>query len=129
MGAREYRDLGQELQQSNAWEKEKTMSLLTDLPSGSPCPAEDALLKAILLATALLTSPNYSGPPRELLVARFYVNEVGFALREIRDALDAQDAVRARAAWEFGRDSWNSYFMVVNRAIVPKVGDKFETIA
>ena len=81
-----------------------------------------------LLGTALLTTPNYSGPPKELMVARFYVNEVDFALNEVASALDVRDLRRAKAAWEFGRDSWNSYFVLVNRAIVPKVGDKFGLI-
>lgn len=79
----------------------------------------------VLLSTSLLTSPNYTGPPFELLIARYYINEVGFALREIADALRVNDMDRARGAWEFGADSWNSYFTIVNNAIVPKVGEKF----
>jgi hypothetical protein len=103
--------------------------------SGAVPPAVvDAELKMILLATALLTSPNFPQPGRELLVARYYANEVHFAHGEIlRALLSSQeprvDVQRAMAAWEFGRDSWNSYFQVVNRSIVPKVGDQFEAIA
>lgn len=77
----------------------------------------------------MLTSPNFPGPSRELLVARFYANEVRFAHREILAAVQERDASRALRAWEFGRDSWNSFFQVVARQIVPKVGDKFEAIA
>lgn len=79
----------------------------------------------VLLATAMLTSPNYTGPPFELLIARYYINEVDFAMKEIGMALKANDVRRANAAWRFGADSWNSYFTIVNNAIVPKVGEKF----
>ena len=34
----------------------------------------------------------------------------------------------ATGAWEFGKDSWNSYLAVVNPQIVPKVGEPFELI-
>jgi hypothetical protein len=88
-----------------------------------PPPIVDAELKMILFATSMLTSPNFPGPSRELLVARFYANEVRFATVQLRDAIQSKDATQAAAAWEFGRDSWNSYFMVVNRAISSKVGD------
>mmetsp|Transcript_9174 Transcript_9174/g.13471 ORF Transcript_9174/g.13471 Transcript_9174/m.13471 type:complete len:130 (+) Transcript_9174:1-390(+) len=90
--------------------------------------AIDAQLKMVLLSTSLLTSPSYTGPPFELLIARFYVNELHFATKEITNALLASDLDRAIAAWEYGKDSWNSYFTVVNRAIVPKVGGQFEPI-
>lgn len=82
----------------------------------------------VLLSTALLSSPNYTGPPFELLIARYYINEVAFSMREITDALKSGDVERAAAAWEFGADSWNSYFTIVNNAIVPKVGEKFVMI-
>lgn len=77
---------------------------------------------------AMLTSPNFPGPSRELLVARYYANEVRFANREILAAVRERDAGRALQAWQFGKDSWNSYFQVVARQIVPKVGDPFEII-
>jgi hypothetical protein len=88
----------------------------------------DAELKMVLFATAVTTSPNFPGPSRELLVARFYVNEVRYAHERIAAALSDGDADTALAAWMFGRDSWNSYFTVVNRSVVPKVGDKFAPI-
>ena len=55
----------------------------------------DALLKMALFASGMLTSPNYSGPSRELLVARFYVNEADFATKEIASAIKTRDAKRA----------------------------------
>ena len=100
-----------------------------DQTNKSPSTASDALLKMILFSTAMLTtSPNYTGPPFELLIARFYVNEVCFDQRELKNCLLKKDFERAYAAWEYGRDSWNSYFTIINKAIVPKVGDKFAYI-
>lgn len=93
-----------------------------------PPPLVDAELKMILFATAMLTSPNFPTPSRELLVARFYANECHFSSGELASAIRARDLPRALRTWEFGRDSWNSYFQVVNRTISPKVGDKFEAI-
>ncbi|KAL3894551.1 MAG: hypothetical protein SGARI_007705, partial [Bacillariaceae sp.] len=95
----------------------------------APPPAVDALLKMVLFASGMLTSPNYNGPNKRLLVARFYANESGFAVREIVNAIEQRDSQRALAAWEFGKDSWNSYFQIVNEAVSAKVGDKFEPIA
>jgi len=94
-----------------------------------PPPLVDAELKMILLATALTTSPNFPLPSRELLVARFYANECHFASTEVAAAIRDRDVRRAIGAWEFDRDSWNSYMRVVNRSITSKVGDKFEPIA
>ena len=101
------------------------LSFLRKSGSTTPTPILDCLRKMVLLASAMLTSPNYTGPPFELLIARFYVNEVSFALDEIEEAIENYDLKRALDAWAFGRDSFNSYFTVINRAIVPKVGDKF----
>ena len=135
LGRREYEQLGQVLRQaaklgpdSAAWAE---AAVLVDPGSGRdrlPSPAVDAMLKMVLFATAMLTSPNYSGPSREMLVSRFYVNEAYYAIKEIRAAIEARDATRALAAWEFGKDSFNSYFAILNRSIVEKVGDKFVEI-
>ena len=54
--------------------------------------------------------------------------EASFALDAIAAAVAAEDPAAARSAYEFGRDSWNSYLAVVNRAIVEKVGDKLPPI-
>ena len=135
LGRREYEQLGKVLREaaksgpdSAAWAE---AAVLVDPGSGRdrlPSPAVDAMLKMVLFATAMLTSPNYSGPSREMLVSRFYVNEAYHALSEIRKAIEARDATRALAAWEFGKDSFNSYFAILNRSIVEKVGDKFAEI-
>lgn len=94
-----------------------------------PAPTVDALLKMALFATQMLTSANYSGPARELLVCRYYINECAFATRELAKAIDERDRDAALGLWEFGKDNWNSYLSIINRSISPKVGDKFEMIA
>lgn len=132
LGAKEYTLLGKSLREAARTNSEQAWrtaaSYVTTLPQTPPPPAVDALLKMVLFASAMLTSPNFNGPSRELLVARFYANEASFAIKEIGDAIDSRDAERALAAWDFGKDSWNSYFQVVNGKISPKVGDKFESI-
>jgi hypothetical protein len=133
LGAKEYELLGKELNKAAATNSETAWataaSYLTTLPASPPPPPVDALLKMVLFASSMLSSPNYSGISRELLVARFYVNEVSFATKEMAAAIDARDSKRALAAWDFGKDSWNSYYQIVNGKISPKVGDAFELIA
>eukprot|EP00283_Hemiselmis_rufescens_P018640 CAMPEP_0173457010 /NCGR_PEP_ID=MMETSP1357-20121228/57000_1 /TAXON_ID=77926 /ORGANISM="Hemiselmis rufescens, Strain PCC563" /LENGTH=269 /DNA_ID=CAMNT_0014424277 /DNA_START=102 /DNA_END=911 /DNA_ORIENTATION=+ len=82
------------------------------------------LRRAILFANTQLISENY-GTGNEALVSRFYVNEAYYALGE---CFSAKDEAKRQAAADLLRDSWNSYLTVVNRAIVPKVGDKFALI-
>jgi hypothetical protein len=130
LGAKEYNLLrkalveASESNSNDAWAT--AASFITTLPQTPPPPPVDALLKMVLFASGMLTSPTYSGISRELLVARFYVNEVSFALKEIAAAVEARDAPRALAAWDFGRDSWNSYYQIVNEKVSPKVGEKFD---
>jgi hypothetical protein len=132
LGTKEYKLLQKALLEAQTTNSEQAWSTassyVTTLPSTPPPPPVDALLKMVLFASSLLTAPTYSGLSRELLVARFYVNEVSFATREIAAAIDARDAKRALAAWDFGKDSWNSYFQIVNGKISAKVGDKFELL-
>mmetsp|Transcript_26313 Transcript_26313/g.39856 ORF Transcript_26313/g.39856 Transcript_26313/m.39856 type:complete len:265 (+) Transcript_26313:63-857(+) len=126
VGAKDFSKIGKALS-SLDWEVAE--SLLSDSESGMPSAITDSLLKMVLFASSMLTTPNYSGPSRELLVARFYANEVGFAVKELKHAVDARNLDRAMAAWVFGKDSWNSYFTLVNKQISEKVGDKFEAVA
>lgn len=141
LGINSYRELGgifELLSKPPSMEtKEGTVALwdkaslyLQPASSGSlPSPLIDSLLKMLLFATSMLTSPNNSGPSIEYLVARFYVNELAFATKELSRAVANQDVARATAAWQFGKDSMNSYLTIINRAIVPKVGDKFNLIS
>uniref|UniRef100_A0A7S2HEF0 Uncharacterized protein n=1 Tax=Helicotheca tamesis TaxID=374047 RepID=A0A7S2HEF0_9STRA len=130
LASREYQTLGKILEKekdSIAWDE--AASLVDQGGSGQvPSAVCDAIRKMVLLATALLTSPNYSGPNIDLFVARYYVNEVAYAASQVKNAIEARDVATARDAWEYGKDSWNSYYVVVNRAIVPKVGEQFESI-
>lgn len=133
LGAKEYQTLGRVLRDAGATNSEKAWkvaeSYLTTLPGSPPPPAIDAVLKMVLFASGMLTSPNYSGPTREILVARYYINEISFANKEIVKAIQQRDGQRALSLWGYGKDSWNSYFQVVNPKISGKVGEKFELIA
>lgn len=126
LAAQEFQQLGKAIEAQD-WNRAATL-VFTNPKTNLPPPTVDALLKMVLFASAMLTSPNYSGSSRELLVARFYVNELNFALKEIGSAIEQKDGARAKAAWEFGKDSFNSYSQVVNRQISPKVGEPFPLI-
>lgn len=129
LGASDYVKLGKILRSSNPNWNEAASLVDAGGDGRVPAPIVDALLKMALFATQMLTSPNYSGPPRELLVCRYYVNECAFAAREMARAIDERDAARALGLWEFGKDNFNSYLSIINRSISPKVGDKFEMIS
>jgi hypothetical protein len=139
-GSQEYQALGGLLQKlrriaigidsssiDTSWQ-EAASYVVTEEHSPPP-PIVDAELKMILFATAMTTSPNFPGPSRELLVSRFYVNEAHYAHIVIKHAILSRDVDAALQAWQFGRDSWNSYFQAVSRSIVPKVGEPFAPIA
>lgn len=125
----EYKALGRILKSSNINWNEAAKLVVPGYEQKMPAPIVDALLKMALFATQMLTSPNYSGPAKELLVARYYVNECAFATTELAKAIEDQDKEKSLGLWNFGMDSWNSYLSIVNRAISPKVGDKFEMIS
>jgi hypothetical protein len=95
-----------------------------------PSPIVDAELKLILFATAMTTSPNFPQPSRELLLARYYANEIHYVNQQLASETTGRnkDATRALALWEYGRDAWNSYFQIVNQHVSPKVGDPFPLI-
>jgi hypothetical protein len=139
-GSQEYQALGRRLQllrrpvigsessSIDASWQEAALYVVTDEHSPPP-PIVDAELKMVLFATAMTTSPNFPGPSRELLVSRFYVNEAHYAHIVMKHAILRRDVDAALQAWQFGRDSWNSYFQAVSRSIVPKVGEPFAPIA
>lgn len=129
LGADEYVQLGKILRSSEPNWNEASRLVDPGFETRMPAPTVDALLKMALFATQMLSSPNYSGAPRELLVSRYYVNECAYAMKELARAIDERDAAAAMGLWEFGKDSWNSYLSIINRSISPKVGDKFEMIA
>lgn len=126
LGAKEYTMLGKFLRDGN-WKDAE--NILLGVPNQPPPPPIDALLKMVLFASGMLTSPNFTGLSKRLLVARYYTNEIKFAIDEIKDAIDARDTTRANEAWKYGKDSWNSYYQIVNDSVSDKVGDKFDLIA
>lgn len=132
-GAKEYGKLGALLQnglQKDASFDEIWEEALTFVTTQDKIPPAiiDAELKMVLFATSMLTSPNFPTPGLELLVARYYANEAHFAAKEMTSAFNMRDSSRSIQAWLYGRDSWNSYFQIVNKAISPKVGEPFPKI-
>lgn len=89
---------------------------------------EKALRRGVLFANILLISENY-GTSNEALAARFYVNEAYFGMVQLQKEAGAGNTAAAKEWWLLCRDSWNSYLTLINRAIVPKVGDKFPLIS
>jgi hypothetical protein len=132
-GARDYQKLGDLLQriakspQEELWLE--AASFVETEERSLPPPMVDAELKMVLFAAAMLTSPNFPIPSKELFVARYYANECHFAAGEIAAAIQSQDVERALDVYSYGKDAWNSYILVVNRSISPKMGEKFELIA
>lgn len=80
-----------------------------------------SLRPAGLLANSLLAADSISS---DCLLARYYVNEVYFQISDISDF----DARTGASAVQAARPFLNSYLMVINRAIPPKVGDKFDLL-
>ena len=63
-------------------------------------------------------------------MARYYINEFHYATERIAEILSADeiDWPSASELWRLGADSYNSFFVCVNKAIVPKVGEKFAAV-
>ncbi|KAL1530499.1 hypothetical protein AB1Y20_001400 [Prymnesium parvum] len=127
-GLRSFQEIRQAIERAD-WEAVRRAVSRDVDGSNRPAPAVDALLKAGLLASQMLVSPNNLREKKEAALANFYVNEVTFALELLEKAAAEGDVTEAQLAWDFGKDSWNSYLTVVNRAIVPKVGEKFQQIS
>mmetsp|Transcript_7284 Transcript_7284/g.10430 ORF Transcript_7284/g.10430 Transcript_7284/m.10430 type:complete len:283 (+) Transcript_7284:90-938(+) len=82
---------------------------------------EYALRPMGLLANSFLASEN-TGTTNELLLARWYINEMLLQVGDIKAAKSEQDALKSYSA---AKKAVNSYFAMLNRVITPKVGDKF----
>lgn len=78
-----------------------------------------------LLANGFLASEN-SGTTNELLLARWYINEMYLRIGDIQSAPSELEALKAHDA---AKKAMNSYFSMLNRVITPKVGNKFDYIA
>jgi len=103
-GAQEYQRMGQVLQDllnspatNELWQE--AASFVTTEERSIPPAIVDAELKMVLFATAMITSPNFPGPSKELLVARFYSNEAHYAARQMASAIQDRDVTRLVQAW------------------------------
>ena len=74
-----------------------------------------------LLANNFMATEN-SGTTNELLLARWYVNEMYLRVGDIRGAKNEADALQAYVA---AKKAVNSYLAMLNRVITSKVGEKF----
>ena len=121
-------DLGQALRKKDL----NTASFLLDSGEKGKAPSSlrQASRKALLLADGLLISANSGSLGREVLVARYYINEFHYATERIAEILSVDDVDWSAASelWRLGADSYNSFFVCVNKAIVPKVGEKFAAV-
>ena len=77
-----------------------------------------------LLADSFLASDN-TGTTNELMLARWYINEMYLRIGDYREALVREDADEAKACYECLTKAMNSYLSLLNRSITSKVGEKF----
>jgi hypothetical protein len=78
-----------------------------------------------LLANDFLGSDN-TGTTNELLLARWYINEIYLRIGDIKHATSKEEAFTALRAT---KNSINSYLTMMNRVITDKVGSKFDYIS
>ena len=77
-----------------------------------------------LFANSMIASEN-TGTTNELLLARWYINELSLDIDDIKNAPAKEEAVKSLQA---ATAAANSYLVLLNRVITPKVGDKFDLI-
>ena len=77
-----------------------------------------------LLANSFLASEN-TGVSNELMLARWYINEMYLRIGDIRNALEKGDSSEAKTCYGYLKKAMNSYLTLMNRVITSKVGDKF----
>jgi hypothetical protein len=94
----------------------------TDVPD-SDDPAYQ--LRALgLLANSFLASEN-TGTTNELMLARWYINEMYLRIGDYKSALQKGDEKEAKACYGCLNKAMNSYLTLINRSISSKVGDQF----
>lgn len=92
--------------------------------------ATDAIyqLRALgLLANSFLASEN-TGTTNELMLARWYINEVYLRIGDMRSALEKGEVNEAKSCFGFIKKAMNSYLTLMNRVVTSKVGDQFSYI-
>lgn len=77
-----------------------------------------------LLANSFLASEN-TGTTNELMLARWYINEMYLRIGDYRDALAKGDGQGAKTSYGCLVKAMNSYLSLLNRQITSKVGDQF----
>ncbi len=77
-----------------------------------------------LIADSFLASDN-TGTTNELMLARWYINEIYLRIGDYRDALARGDAIEAKACYNYLTKAMNSYLSLLNRSITSKVGEQF----
>jgi len=77
-----------------------------------------------LFANSMIASEN-TGTTNELLLARWYINELSLDIDDIKKAPRREEAMKSLQA---AKAAINSYLGLLNRVITPKVGDKFDLI-
>jgi hypothetical protein len=77
-----------------------------------------------LLANSFLASEN-TGVSNELMLARWYINEIYLRIGDLRTALEKGDTKEASVCKACLKKAMNSYLTLLNRQVTSKVGDKF----
>jgi hypothetical protein len=77
-----------------------------------------------LMANGFLASEN-TGTTNELLLARWYINEISLDIDDIKSAASKEDALKSYNA---AIKALNSYLGLLNRVITTKVGDKWDLV-
>jgi len=77
-----------------------------------------------LLANSFLASEN-TGVSNELMLARWYINEIYLRIGDYRRALASGDEKDAKFSYQCMIKAMNSYLTLLNRSITSKVGDPF----
>lgn len=77
-----------------------------------------------LMANGFLASEN-TGTTNELLLARWYINEISLDIDDIKNASSKEEAT---SAYQATIKAVNSYLCLLNRVITPKVGDKLQLL-
>ena len=74
-----------------------------------------------LLANSFLASEN-TGTTNELLLSRWYINEIFLRISELQTISDIDQSI---TVFSVIKKAINSYLTIINRAITSKVGEKF----
>ncbi|KAL7441805.1 hypothetical protein ACHAXM_010115 [Skeletonema potamos] len=77
-----------------------------------------------LLANSFLASEN-TGTTNELMLARWYINEMYLRIGDYKSAMEKGDEKEAKACYGYLNKAMNSYLTLINRSISSKVGEQF----